>query len=198
MDEGPFRAPQPAERRVPSRDTTPRQPAVEKPEPVKEVTHQTSRRVEIPPINDPKKRRPLKRIFVLVAIIIVVLGLGFGGYTVFSKAQSSAVTGIDTSKYQAVFFNNGEVYFGKLQSLNDKYMKLTDIFYLHSNSTTSSTNSTSQNASADSSDAQLIKLGNEAYGPEDAMIISRDQISRYMNLKPDSKVVQLINKYTAK
>lgn len=195
MDEGPFRAPQPVERRVPSREAVARQ--VEKPQPVKEAP-QTTRRVEVPSFNEPKKHRSFKRIWLPIIIIIVVLGLGFGGWTVFSKAQNSATTGIDTNKYQAVFFTNGEVYFGKLQSLNDKYMKLTDIFYLHSNSSTTSSDSTTQNNSTDSTDAQLIKLGNEAYGPEDAMIISRDQVSRYMNLKPDSKVVQLIDKYTAK
>lgn len=192
MDEGPFRAPQPVERRVPSREALARQ--TEKPQPAKE-SPQVSRRVEIPSIHEPKKHRLFKRVLLPIIIILVVLGIGLGGWTIFSKAQNSAATGIDASKYQAVFFTNGEVYFGKLQSFNDKYMKLTDIFYLHSDSTTAST---SQNTSTDSTDAQLIKLGNEAYGPEDAMIISRDQVSRYMNLKPDSKVVQLIDKYTAK
>lgn len=53
IDEGPFRAPQPAERRVPSRqEATPRQ-AAHSPEPVKEI-HQTTRRVEIPAIDEPK------------------------------------------------------------------------------------------------------------------------------------------------
>lgn len=201
MDEGPFRAPQPPQRRVPSRPepATPR--PVEEPEPVKEtfapkISHREER-VKRPLFDVSKRKGQLKRILIPLVVIVVLLGLGLFGWSTWSNAQNSAQTGIDSSKYQAVFFVNGEVYFGKLQSFNDKYMKLTDIFYLQS---TASANSTTvqKNTGADSSDAQLIKLGNEAYGPEDQMIISRDQVSRYMNLKPDSKVVQLIDKYSAK
>jgi len=198
MDEGPFRAPQPVERRVPARhESAPRQ-AVEKPEPVKEAPKPSYRaeRTQVPPLDEPKKRGSFKRLLGLILAIIVLLGIGLGAWTVFSKTQSNAATGIDTSKYQAVFFTNGEVYFGKLQPLNEGYMKLTEIFYLHSDTAASSTKTTED--ATESTDAQLIKLGNEAYGPEDAMIISRDQVSRYMNLKSDSKVVQLIDKYTAK
>lgn len=42
---------------------------------------------------------------------------------------------------------------------------------------------------------QLIKRGEEVHGPEDAMIINRDQVLYYENLKPSSKVSQLIQKY---
>jgi len=196
MDGGPFRSPQPAERRVPSRsEQAPRQP-----EPVQQAAPEEPRssyRAD-PPVTPVKKGRSIKRILFTVITVVVLLGLALGGWTLFTKAQNSAASGIDTGKYQAVFFTNGEVYFGKLQSFNDKYMKLTDIFYLHSDTATASTDTDPKDNAVNSSDAQLIKLGNEAYGPEDAMIISRDQVSRYMNLKPDSKVVQLIDKYVAK
>lgn len=195
MDGGPFRAPQPVERRVPSRESAQRQ--VEEPRPVEEPP-KPSRRPEVPQ-DTPKKRSIFKRVFLPIIIVIVVLGLGFLGWTAFSKSQSAADTGIDTSKYQAVFFTNGEVYFGKLQSFNDKYMKLTDIFYLQSDTNTDANNTDgSKNNATNASNAQLIKLGNEVYGPEDEMIISREQVSRYENLKPDSKVVQLIDKYQSK
>ena len=38
----------------------------------------------------------------------------------------------------------------------------------------------------------LTKLGGEIHGPEDKMIVNRQQVLFIENLKPDSKVVQLI------
>jgi ABC-type Zn uptake system ZnuABC Zn-binding protein ZnuA len=43
---------------------------------------------------------------------------------------------------------------------------------------------------------QLIKLGSEVHGPEDAMMIAKAQVLFYENLKPDGKVAQSISKYT--
>lgn len=198
MDEGPFRAPQPAERRVPSRETA-RHTPVEKAEPVKEAPKPyRSERVEIPPINEPKRRRSLLRILVPVIIVVVIVAAGLIGWGAWSKSHATATTGIDTSKYQAVFFTNGQVYFGKLQAFNNDYMKLTDIFYLQTQSNSSSGSTNPQNTAADSSSVQLIKLGSEVHGPEDEMIISKQQVLFYENLKSDGKVAQSIDKYTAK
>jgi hypothetical protein len=196
MDEGPFRAPQPAERRVPSRqEATPRQ-VVEKVEPVKETPHVT-RRVEIPPIDEPKKRRSFKKGIILAVVILALLAAAFFGWSAWSKAQNSAKTAINTSEYQAVFFTNGQVYFGKLEAFNNDYMKLTNIYYLQTQSSTSTSNSTNpQNSATDSNNVQLIKLGSEIHGPEDQMVISKQQMLFYENLKPDGKVAQSIANYS--
>ncbi len=37
---------------------------------------------------------------------------------------------MDTNKLQAVFLNTGQVYFGHIKSLNDKYFVVTNIYYL--------------------------------------------------------------------
>lgn len=198
MDEGPFRAPQPVERRVPSRQETAHRQTTEKPEPVKEAPKPSYRaeRAEIPPFDERKKRRSLKRMLLPVIILIVILVIGFFGWSAWSKSHAAATTGIDTSKYQAVFFTNGQVYFGKLQAFNGDYLKLTDIFYLQTQSNSSTAGSTNpQTSSTDSSSVQLIKLGSEVHGPEDAMMIAKDQVLFYENLKPDGKVAQSIDKY---
>jgi len=197
MDEGPFRAPQPVERRVPSRETA-RHAAAEKPQPVQEAPKQTyrSERTEIPSFDEPKKRKLLKRILLPLIIAIVVIAIAFVGWTAWSKSHATATTGIDTSKYQAVFFTNGQVYFGKLQAFNSDYLKLTDIFYLQTQGATAAGSTNPQNSSAeDTSSVQLIKLGSEVHGPEDAMVISKDQVLFYENLKSDGKVAQSIDKY---
>ena len=48
------------------------------------------------------------------------------------------------------------------------------------------------------SNVQLIKLGNEIHGPEDNMIIARDQVLFFENLKNDGKVSATIKDYVDK
>jgi hypothetical protein len=122
---------------------------------------------------------------ILLALLILL------GWFVY---RSSTAANIDTSKYQAVFFTNGQVYFGKLKSVNSGYMKLTDIYYLQAQSTENESENP-QETSSKSSDVQLIKLGNEVHGPEDEMIISKDQILFFENLKGNGKVTDSIKQY---
>lgn len=145
-----------------------------------------------------KEDKPKKRFIIPVAIAAAVIILIIGGLLVWSKSKGEA-SGIDSSKYQAVFFTNGQVYFGKLTSLNDNYMKMTDIFYLQTQGQAESDDKKNpQDIAADQSNVQLIKLGNEVHGPEDEMIISRDQVLFYENLKADGKVATTIKQYKEK
>lgn len=193
--DGGFRRPQPVERRAASRQESapvPRQPEVAQAATVQEEP-KTTRRASVPH-NAEKKQKLLKR-FLWPILIVVVIVLGIVAYFVFSK-MGNAGTGIDGSKYQAVFFTNGQVYFGKLQSFNNEYMKLTNIYYLQSQQTAADADPKNPQAtSSDQNGVQLIKLGSEIHGPEDEMIISKDQMLFYENLKSDSKVSQSIDKY---
>lgn len=123
---------------------------------------------------------------IVIAAIIFIAGL-------FMRPSSGSV-GIDNNKLQAVFFTNGQVYFGKLKEQNAQYMKLSNIFYLQTQDDTASKN-VQKGAAEEGPNVQLIKLGNEIHGPADEMIISRDQILFFENLKDDGKVAQTINKY---
>lgn len=130
----------------------------------------------------------------VIGLVIVLLGAA--GWMAWSNMQGGAL-GIDSGKYQAVFFENGQIYFGKLQSLDSGHMKLTDIFYLQSQATDKDAanpqaSSTDQSAN---SNMQLIKLGEEIHGPEDEMIINKDQVLYYENLKDGGKVAQSIKKF---
>lgn len=141
---------------------------------------------------DASKKKIIVPILVVIAIVILVIS----GLLLWSKGGKGAA-GIDSSKYQAVFFTNGQVYFGKLTGLSDDQMKLTDVFYLQTQASENSEKDSKnpQDSSTDQSSVQLIKLGNEVHGPEDSMIISRDQILFYENLKDDGKVVQTIKQH---
>ena len=168
------------------------QPKAEAPEPV--VHHRRAPTITEAIHEEKKPRRPRnkKRLAIIIIAAVVVIGAVVTSYVVLQN-QQNATTGINSSEYQAVFFTNGQVYFGKLQSFNSQYLKLTDIFYLQ---TQSSDSTNPQETSTDtSSNVQLIKLGNEIHGPEDEMIIARDQVLFYENLKSSGKVATSIAQY---
>lgn len=137
----------------------------------------------------PKSNRRFIMIVVLVAVLIAAAAAWF------LLGRSGTATAIDSSKYQAVFFTNGQVYFGKLSQLNDDYMRLKSVYYLQ-NKEQAENEATPQSASKqDASDVELIKLGNEIHGPEDEMLVSKDQILFFENLKPAGTVSQTISNF---
>lgn len=139
-------------------------------------------------------KRKLAGLAVGLALAVAVIVLS--GW--FFYRSSTAAT-IDTNKYQAVFFTNGQVYFGKLSPINTNYFKLNDVFYIQaSDASNESANSENpQQANTQSTDIRLIKLGSEVHGPDDEMIISKEQILFFENLKKDGKVSDSIVKYNA-
>lgn len=142
----------------------------------------------------PRAKKSSKKRLTLPLIIAAILLLCVLGWFAWSKVHNSGPV-IDSSKYQAVFFTNGQVYFGKLQTAGSDYMKLTDIYYLQTQSSGSADSSNPQKTTSDQGNVQLIKLGDEIHGPEDQMIISKDQMLFYENLKADGKVAKSIEQY---
>ena len=143
----------------------------------------------------PKQSKRRVKLPLIGAVTLVILALLVaGGWMLY---RSSTAAAIDSSKYQAVFFTNGQVYFGKLHTLNNNYMKLTDIFYLQAKdpSTNADSKNPQETSTQQSPDVQLVKLGNEVHGPVDEMIISKDQMLFFENLKKDGKVAASIGQY---
>jgi hypothetical protein len=101
---------------------------------------------------------------------------------------------IATSKYQAVFLENGQVYFGKIASLNSKVLNLQNVFYLNSQNNNAG-DATNKDTSASSNQFTLVKLGCELHGPYDQMVVNRDQVTFWENLKDDGQVVKTIKEW---
>ncbi|TAL50182.1 hypothetical protein EPN81_03475 [Patescibacteria group bacterium] len=120
-----------------------------------------------------------------VGIILLVL-LVLGGWYYLSTRQTDPIgeTIISTGEYQAVFLDNGQVYFGKLERSRSEFYTLTDVFYLQSGVAVEQTTSLA-----------LTKLGSEAHGPEDKMQVNKEHILFIEDMKDDSKVVQAIQQY---
>jgi len=98
---------------------------------------------------------------------------------------------IDKSKLQAVFLNGGQVYFGNIRELNGKFMRVGNIYYLRVNQQVQPDQQANQNAN----DVSLVKLGCELHGPQDEMLINREQVVFWENLKSDGQVAKAVAEY---
>jgi hypothetical protein len=129
-----------------------------------------------------------KKMVLVGAVVVVVLVLAVLGWWAWGKMGGTEGS-IMGDRYQALFLTNGQVYFGKLSKVDDKYVKLNDIYYLQVQQQVQPDNNKSSNQQPQVS---LAKLGSELHGPEDVMYVNRDQVLFWENLKNDGKVVQAI------
>lgn len=119
----------------------------------------------------------------LLFIVIAFLGgywlgdwLGVLPWSTFPK--------IDGDRTQAVFLNNGLIYFGHLKNVNRSYLALENGYYIIQNQ-------------ADPKQQQqpnftLVKIEDEVYKPDSIMYIAKAQISFWENLADDSPVIKTI------
>lgn len=123
---------------------------------------------------------------ILVAALILFL--------LFATPRSEA-NFIEDDKYQAVFLNGGQVYFGQVTHLNSEYLRLVDIYYLQVNQQVQPAEGENTSAIPQDGDISLVKLGCELHGPKDEMLINRDQIIFWENLKPEGQVSEAIAEF---
>lgn len=128
------------------------------------------------------------KVLVLVLVVVGVALIAAMSLWFFTKDNPS----VNGDRYQAVFLTNGQVYFGKLDNINNGYVQLSDIYYLQV--TQDQIQEGENDATADPS-ITLAKLGNELHGPEDTMYISRSQVLFWENLKDDGEVVTAISNF---
>ncbi len=124
---------------------------------------------------------------VLVALLVFFIVNNAGGL-----ARGGEAGNVDGKKMQAVFLNGGQVYFGKIDDLNSDYMKVKDIYYLRVNQQVQPNQANTQNAS---NDISLVKLGCELHGPQDSMVINREHVIFWENLKDDGQVAKAVAEY---
>lgn len=135
----------------------------------------------------------LTTVLMVVLIIAAIVASIFFGSRLVGAAGSGAA--VKSGQYQALFLTNGQVYFGKLKSVDSSYVRLTDIYYLQVQQTVQPKDNNAQNAQ--NQQVSLAKLGGELHGPEDTMYVSRDQVLFWENLKGDGKVAKAISDYKA-
>lgn len=139
-----------------------------------------------------KKFRPsnlLNVAYIALLFSVTVVIIGVLAALVISDNNGKEAGLVDKSKYQAVFLNNGQVYFGNITDLNEDYLSASNIYYLRVNQQVQPGQQASQN------DVSLVKLGCELHGPQDSMVINRDQVTFWENLKDDGQVTKAIAEY---
>jgi hypothetical protein len=115
---------------------------------------------------------------IVAALLLVVIGLlALLGYY---KVRWSTPTDFGTP-YQAVLLNNGQVYFGKLESAQSDFPVLRDVFYVASQVHPETKQVTNV----------LVRRGKELHGPS-FMALNRQSILLIEPVKEDSQVAQLI------
>lgn len=130
-----------------------------------------------------KSGKSMKFVVFLVIVIVIVV------FVWLWKNQSSSLSASSDS-YQAVFLSNNQVYFGKLTNLRSQYPVLNDVFYINVTQIQPRVKDQQPFQSV-----SLVKLGGEIHGPEDSMVLNRDQILFFENLTSGSQVVKSILQY---
>lgn len=144
-------------------------------------------------------------VFVISTLVVGVLG--YMGYLFMPTLLNTFSPG---PTYQAVFLSNGQVYFGQLDKVSTfigHNIILTHVYYLQAGETskplesspTPSSEKTKTPSPTPSSpstpELTLIKLGSELHAPEDKLVINRNTVLFWENLKEDGQVVQAIKNF---
>lgn len=125
----------------------------------------------------------LERGSIVLLFSVAILIAGIAALTFFGGNSQARI--VNEKQYQAVFLNNGQVYFGNIKELNKSYVNLTNIYYLQTNSAEGAQDAASANVT-------LVKLGCELHAPADQMLINSDQVLFWENLKDSGEVVKKI------
>ena len=129
--------------------------------------------------------RFLTRSTIFLSFLVIQVLLFF----VYGCTKSDQKVKIDT-EYKAVFLDNGQIFFGKLEETGPSYLMLRDVFYVQSQVI-------QQEKEKKEVRNILIKRGNEWHGP-DLMYITKQHVVVIEPVSPNSRVAQLIKEASAK
>ena len=116
-----------------------------------------------------------------LAVVVLVVGVLAAALTGNAKPEKKYV---DSNKLQAVFLNTGQVYFGNITTLNDRYLVVSNIYYLQT------AGGGTNNSTASS--VTLVKLGCELHEPFDQMVINRSSVTFWENLQDNGQVAKAV------
>jgi hypothetical protein len=122
-------------------------------------------------------------VLAVVILLIAVISLAAFG----SNNNKTEDQYVDTTKLQAVFLNTGQVYFGNIKTLNNKYFVVTNVYYLQT-----SGGSSAAGASTANTNVSLVKLGCELHHPYDQMVINSSQVTFWENLQDNGQVAKAV------
>ena len=150
--------------------------------------HETRRqnRTKAPKFSLNKLGKAKKWIIIGVAAV-ALLWIGSVVWGMFN----SGIAGVDRGKYQAVFLVDGTQYVGKLTNLDGNHYRLTNAYFVTTNSSPVVSDEGSQQST--SNQVALVKLETGLLGSENEMTIPKDKVLFYENLKPDGQAAKLLS-----
>lgn len=137
--------------------------------------------------------RWFRMIVVVQLSLISMLVISIAVFTAIGGKRSGESNYIDNNKYQAIFMNRGEVYFGKISDVTPSYLRIVDVYSINQEQTTNGTQQPTDSTSTKNYD--LTKIVKGVHCPTDAMIIYKDQVSYWENLQSEGQVVKIIEEY---
>lgn len=137
-----------------------------------------------------------KKIFWLALIILALAWLDTSvHFSASIKDERSAVR-----KWQAVFLNNGQIYFGHFSRSGISYWKLSDAYYIKVTKVPVAQPETKPGEKKNETPeppqeetrTTLVKVTDDLHGPENTMFIPASNILFWQNLRDDSSIVRAI------
>lgn len=134
-------------------------------------------------------QQPRKKgwLILAVAAVIVLLIVGAVAWHLV-QGKGGAPRG---DRYQAVFLDNGQVFFGKLKNTHGDYLTLEGAYYTRKQDVPD--DATEEQKAAVNNNVSLARVGDEVYGPESTIRIKAEQVLFWQDLKADSKVAKAID-----
>lgn len=124
--------------------------------------------------------------WLLAACIVLVLAIGaLVAWKMVYGAQPAS------DRYQAVFLDNGQTFFGKLKNTHGTYLRLEQAYTTKQQELPK--DATDEQKQAVGNNLSLIKVDSVVYGPESTMMIRADQVLFWQNLQEGSKVSKAID-----
>lgn len=134
------------------------------------------------PSNTPARKK--RWLIPLVVLVLVIAGIA-------TWRMVHAPTAPRADRYQAVFLDNGQTFFGKLKNTEGAYLKLEKAYTTQKQDLPE--DATDEQKQAVSNNVSLVEVSKVVYGPENTMMIRAEQVLFWQDLKTDSKVSKAID-----
>lgn len=133
------------------------------------------------------------KIFKSALIVVLVIALLTLIASSISATKANLAFEPDADNYQAVFLDNGEVYFGNMTESSDKFLVLENIYYLRVTPVLQQgPDGTVAEDPTQQPQINIVKLGEELHGPQDKMVIPITSVTYWEDLRDEGQVATAI------
>ena len=121
-----------------------------------------------------------------------VIALGIVALLVFALARAvlpdDPFSGqIKEDRFQAVVLSDGRIFFGRLRSVSEEYLELSEAYFVDQTEVQEGQPATQR----------VVPITDRIEGPEDSMLLNKEYVVVVENLRPDSDVVEAIEEVQA-